>query len=163
MKRHESIRGYFAYYLYQAMKKDKSIYLVSIDLGYKMFDDLQKRYPKRVIVTGASEQAALGMAVGLAMSGKKVFVYTITPFFYRAFETIRNYIDHENIPVCLVGSGLYNDYKHDGYSHEANDIHQVMNLFKNIVQIYPAEKENIESYLQQILNDNKPTFLGLRR
>ena len=59
--------------------------------------------------------------------------------------------------------GLYNDYKHDGYSHEANDIHQVMNLFKNIVQIYPAEKENIESYLQQILNDNKPTFLGLRR
>ena len=42
MKRHESIRGYFAYYLYQAMKKDKSIYLVSIDLGYKMFDDLQK-------------------------------------------------------------------------------------------------------------------------
>ena len=163
MKRHESIRGYFAYYLYQAMKKDKSIYLVSIDLGYKMFDDLQKRYPKRVIVTGASEQAALGMAVGLAMSGKKVFVYTITPFFYRAFETIRNYIDHENIPVFLVGSGLYKDYEHDGYSHDASDINRVMSLFKNIVQIYPNDKENIEGYLNQIITENKPTFLGLRR
>ena len=32
---------------------------------------IYKKIPKRVIVTGASEQAALGMAVGLAMSGKK--------------------------------------------------------------------------------------------
>ena len=116
--------------------------------------DTQKKNSNR-----ASEQTSIGMAVGLAIVVKGFFLHN-NPFFffYRAFETIRNYIDHENIPVFLVGSGLYKDYEHDGYSHDASDINRVMSLFKNIVQIYPNDKENIEGYLNQIITENKPTF-----
>lgn len=163
MKLHDSMRGYFFYYLHQTMENDKDIYLICIDLGYKAVDELIKDFPDRVIVTPASEQSAVGLSVGLAMEGKKVFVYTITPFFYRAFETIRNYIDHEKIPVCLVGSGMNKDYESDGFSHEASDIYQVMDFFKNITKYYPSEKESIKSMLDMILEKNEPSFIGLRR
>ena len=94
MKRHDTMRGWFAYELYQQMKKNKNIWLVTGDLGYKMFDSIKDDFPDRFLNAGSSEQAMMGIAVGLALKGKIPFVYSITPFLlYRSFETIRNYIN----------------------------------------------------------------------
>jgi transketolase C-terminal domain/subunit len=82
---HQSQRGYFAGALYEEMKKDESIYLIIVDLGYETFDKHFKDFPDRCINTGASEQAAMGIAVGLALQGKKPFIYTISSFFMRIF------------------------------------------------------------------------------
>ena len=88
------MRKAFANELYKLMKENEDIYLVLGDLGYGWFDKHKKDFPKRVIDTGASEQAMMGIAVGLAMEGKLPFVYSITNFLlYRPFEWIRNYID----------------------------------------------------------------------
>jgi transketolase len=49
-------------------------------------------------------------------------VYSITPFvLYRPFEWIRNYLDHEKIPVKLVGGGRDKDYGYLGFSHWAEE------------------------------------------
>jgi len=160
---HNSMRGYFAWHLYDEMEINPNIYVITADLGYGMFDNIAANFQDRFINIGASEQTALDMAVGLAMSGKIVFVYTITPFFIRALETIRTYIDHENIPVIMVGSGRDNDYAHDGFSHDATDINNILNVFDNIKQYYPEEKEDIKDLLIKVINKKQPTFISLRR
>src|SRR3989344_6223554 len=94
--RHNSMRGWFAYELYKQMIKDKRIWLLVGDLGYKAFDYIKRDFPNRFLNCGASEQAMVGIATGLALDGKVPFVYSITTFLlYRPFETIRNYIDRE--------------------------------------------------------------------
>lgn len=160
---HDSQRGHFAYYLYEEMEKNKDIIVVTADLGYGMFDAIRDDFPTRFINTGASEQLMLDMACGLAIENKIPVTYTITPFYYRGFETIRTYIEHEKIPVKMIGGGLYKDYEHDGPSHHSDDIHKVMNVFNNIVQYYPAEKETVKEMLADMLRNNKPSFMGLRR
>lgn len=164
ISRHESIRGYFAYELHQQMSKDSSIWVVTGDLGYRMLDSIRRDYPDRFINAGAAEQAAVGMGVGLALMGKKPFVYSITPFLlYRPFETIRNYIHHEKIPVRLVGSGFFHDYAHDGYSHWATEQVGVMNLLRNIKAEYPETKEEIPELVDKMVKEDKPWYINLRR
>ena len=164
MKRHNSQRGYFAYELYEQMKIDKDIWLLVGDLGYKMFDSHFKDFPERVKNCGASEQAMIGIAVGLALSGKKVFCYSITNFLiYRPFEFIRNYIDHEKIPVRLVASGRGTDYLEDGITHHSEDARDIMDCFKNIEQYWPEVKEEIPDMVKEMLFNDKPGFISLRR
>lgn len=161
---HPSMRGYFAHYLYQQMKKNKKIYLITGDLGYKIWDRVRVDFPDRYINAGASEQAMMGLAVGLALEGKIPFVYSITTFLlYRPFETIRNYINYESIPVRLVGSGRERDYSHDGISHWPEEEKQVLNIFKNIKAVWPEKLEEIPKIIKKMVEIDKPWYLNLRR
>src|SRR6266436_5582720 len=101
----------------------------------------------------------MGIAVGLALEGKIPFVYSITTFLlYRPFETIRNYINYEKIPVRLVASGRGRDYSHDGISHWADEEKQVLAIFKNIKAVWPEKPEEIPSLLKKMINLNQPWY-----
>jgi len=153
------MRRKFATDLYELMKKDKNIILIAVDLGYGAFDKIRDEMPDQFYNPGAAEQAAVTIAVGLALSGKIPVVYTITPFLiFRPFEAIRLYLDHESIPVILVGSGRGQDYLGMGFSHDASD-HEILKQFKNINFIVPEESFN----LTEIIYSGKPTYLNLKR
>jgi transketolase len=161
---HDSIRGWFAAALYDEMEKDDRIWLLTGDLGWGMLDQIRDNFPDRFVNVGASEQLLVGAGVGLALSGKIPFCYSITTFLiYRAFEWIRNYLNHEQIPVFLIGSGYQDDYKHDGITHQPYEVYQVLNTLPNIRQHYPEHKENIPSQIKQMIKDNEPAFMCLRR
>lgn len=158
------MRRTFAKELLDHAMVDKNIILLTGDLGKGMWDEFKYVLPDQFINCGASEQAMLDMAVGLAYEGKTPVVYSITPFLlYRPFETIRTYIDHENLNVKLVGSGRDDDYKHDGYSHNAEDVSNVLRSLPNIVQMWPDKKEDIPSIVTVMVNNKRPTFISLRR
>jgi len=164
MKKHDSQRGWFAYELHKQMKKDKDIVLLCLDLGFGVFNDHFKDFPDRCFNLGASEQAGIGIAVGMALEGKKPFVYSIAPFLlYRPFEAIRNYIHYEKVPVCLVASGRGKDYLEDGYSHWSEEAKQVLDVLFNIEQYWPKTKEKIPAMVEKIIKSNKPSFISLRR
>ena len=81
----------------------------------------------------SSEQLMIGLAVGMSMEKLLPVCYSITPFLlYRPFELIRNYINHENFNVKLVGGGRDQDYGYLGFSHWAEDDESIMSNFKNI-------------------------------
>jgi transketolase len=164
MKRHDSQRGFFAYELYRQMKKNKDIWLLTADLGFGMFDDIQADFPDRFVNTGAAEQSLIGIAVGLALEGKIVFCYSITPFLlYRPFEFIRNYPHHEKIPVKMVGSGRGKDYGADGFTHHCEEAKQVLDCLPNIVQYWPKEKEEVPKIVREAIKSNQPCFISLER
>lgn len=158
------MRGHFAYYLYEEMLKNNNIYVVTGDLGYGMWDEIKKDFPDRFINTGASEQAMMGIAVGLALEGKTPFVYSITTFLlYRAFETIRNYLNFEKIPVRLVGSGRGKDYIHDGITHWPEEEKEIMSIFKNIKSIWPESLSEIPGLVKKMIKIDKPWYINLKR
>ena len=153
------MRKKFAYDLYNLMKDDEDIVLITADMGYGMLDRIKNDFPDRFYNVGVAEMAMMGIAVGMALEGKIPVTYSITPFLlFRPFEVIRNYINHESIPVVMVGSGRGSDYKDGGFSHYAGD-HDIMKQFKNISFLTPEEDFN----LREIIYTRKPTYLNLRR
>jgi transketolase len=158
------MRRSFADELHRQMKINDKIFLLVGDLGYKVFDEHFKDFPERSINCGAAEQAMMDIACGLAQDGKIPFVYSITTFLiFRPFETLRTYIDHENLPVKLVGSGRNDDYKHDGASHDATDVGLYLKLLSNIIQYWPKEPEQVSDMVKDMIENDKPSFISLRR
>ncbi len=161
---HPSMRGHLAYNLYHQMVKNPNIWVITNDLGYKMWDPVRQEFPERFINCGAAEQLMLGMAVGLALEGKIPIVYSITSFLlFRSFETIRNYIHHESIPVKLIGAGRDKDYIDDGISHWAEEDKQILAMFSNIKAIWPETIEEIPKVVDTMIKSNKPWYVNLKR
>ena len=150
--------------LFDEMKLNPDIYLITGDLGYGLWDDIMNEYPSRFFNVGSSEMAMMGMAIGLAMEGKIPFVYSITPFaIYRPFEMIRNYIDHENIPVKILGGGRDEEYGYLGFSHWASEDIAALNVFENLIKFKPHTQEELENAFRFAVNENKPTYINLKK
>lgn len=161
---HPSMRGAFGFALYNHMVKNQDIVTITGDLGYPLFNPHQEDFKDRFYNVGAAEQFMMDFAVGLALGGKIPVVYSITPFLlFRPFETLRTYINHEKIPVILIGSGRDDDYKHDGFSHYAGDDHDFLSHLENINSYWPETTEAMEKVLQQALVSGKPTYINLKR
>ena len=158
------MRKEFCDELHKSMAKDNRIIIIAVNLGYNFLDQIRKDYPNRFIDTGVSEQAAMGMAVGLVSEGKIPVVYTITSFLlYRPFEIIRNYINYYKYPVKLGGTGRDKDYSHDGMSHWSEDAKYFLDGFPNIVQFWPDNEGAITQIMNDFLYNQKPSFISLRR
>jgi transketolase len=158
------MRRAFADLLHQEMAKNKKIWVVTGDLGYKMWDQIRIDYPDRFINVKAAEQTMLGVGIGLALRGRLPFVYSITPFLlYRPFETIRNYLNHEKIPVKLVASGRDQEYSHDGFSHWANEDKKIMAVLDNIRTAWPETNEELPVLLAKMIREEVPYYLNLKK
>jgi transketolase len=155
------MRPLLAKLLYEWMKENSDVYVITADLGFKYWDKIKKDFPSRWRSVGASEQLMVGAGIGLALAGKIPVLYSITPFIlWRPYELIRNYIDFEKIPVKLIGCGFENDYQHDGFSHFGDPLrHQ----FKNINYYIPMIELELENDFTKFKNKDKPSFLCVRR
>jgi|TARA_R100000664_G_C2739995_1_gene128621 transketolase len=158
------MRKSFAKLLYNEMLNNQDIVLVTGDLGYGLWDDIRRDFPTRFHNVGSAEQLMMGVAVGMAMEGKIPVVYSITSFLlYRPFELIRNYLDHENVPVKLVGGGRDRDYGYLGFSHWAEDDKEIMGCFKNINVHHPENQEELEEDFKNLISSNEPHYINLKR
>jgi transketolase len=160
----KKMRKSFAATLHEKMKTDDRIFLIVGDLGFGLFNEIRKDFPDRFINANAAEMAMMGIGVGLAMQGKIPFVYSITPFLlFRTAETIRNYVNHESIPVKLIGSGRDDNYHEDGFSHFAGDDKDLLKILPNVKSYWPQSKEEIPDLVQVAIETPKPFYINLRR
>ena len=156
------MRKEFASLLHKEMSINEKIILLTGDLGYGLWDQIRLDDSDRFYNVVSSEQLMIGTAVGLAMEGYIPLTYSITPFvLYRPFEFIRNYLNHESIPVKLVGSGRDEDYGVCGFSHYACEDLEVMKIFSEIEVHYPQSFEDID--IKKFLYSNTPSYINLKR
>lgn len=153
------MRKYFFDILLTLME-NKDIYVIFVGLGFPRYDEFKAIYPDRVINTEVSEQTAIDIAIGLAHQGKIPFVYTITPFFWRAAESVR-LLAHDNYKVIMCGAGRNDDYKEDGFTHDASDIKGLMDLLS--ISSYFPEMDTLPEVLNKAIIIDKPLFISLRR
>lgn len=150
-------------YMLKVMRKNKDVFLLFGGLGWPRIDEFLKEFPDRAFNFEASEQTLLDASVGLAYAGKQPWVYTITPFYWRAAETIRTYISHEWLNIKLCGAGRNTDYsKSDGFSHDGKDIAKLLDILY-IEQLYPETNDDMRSMVDWMLQSKNPQFLSLRR
>jgi transketolase len=150
--------------LLNEMKSNPDIYLITGDLGYGLWDEIRDTFPNRFFNVGSSEMAMMGMAIGLAMDGKIPFVYSITPFaIYRPFEMIRNYINHESIPVKILGGGRDDEYGYLGFSHWASEDLTALNIFENLKLFKPHTQDELENAFNFAINNNSPVYINLKK
>ena len=158
------MRPFFVECIYKEMKKNKKIFVVVNDLGYGIWDKVRKDFPDRFISVGAAEQTLIGVAIGLALSNKIPIVYSITTFLlYRPFETIRNYLHHEKIPVKLICSVRVKDYIHDGISHWAEEDTEILKVLSNIKAHWPEDPKKIPQLVKRMIASDKPWYINLKR
>ena len=100
------MRTTFIETLIDLAEKDERIFLLTPDMGYSVLEPFREKFPSRFLNTGIAEQNTIGVAAGLAKSGKIVYVYSIIPFVtMRCFEQVRLYLAYNNTQVRLVGIG----------------------------------------------------------
>jgi transketolase len=156
------MRKHFVSILFEEMKKNDKIFLLTGDIGYGVLDCIRDAFPTRFKNVGSCEQLMIGMAIGMYYEGFIPICYTITPFvIYRPYEMLRNYVNYENIPIKLIGTGRDRDYTNQGITHWAEDDLLCLSPFGNIVKIKP-DILTPEIVKDMIYND-KPTYLNLSR
>ncbi|WP_150137730.1 transketolase family protein [Candidatus Enterovibrio escicola] len=158
------MRNSFVDNLVAAASCNKDIYLLCGDLGYGVLDKFAEQFPERFINVGIAEQNMTGMAAGLAMSGKKVFTYSIVNFaIARCLEQIRNDICYHNLDVTIVAVGGGLPYGTHGYTHLGVEDVSFIRSLPNINTYIPADRYELKHAMAQILGANKPTYLRLAR
>ena len=96
------------------------IFFIGSDLGAGTSDRFKAEMPERFFMEGISEAHIVGMAAGLALEGKIVYVNTIATFLTRrCFEQIVLDLCLHNARVRLIGSGGGMVYAPLGPTHEA--------------------------------------------
>lgn len=158
------MRHTFFNLLHAKMAEDPRLVFLTGDLGFGLIEPIQRDFPDRFYNMQAAEFTMVGAAIGMAYSGKIPIVYSITPFtVLRPFELLRTYINHENIPVRLVGTGRDDQYK-GGISHYAGDIKGFLDLLPRIRQHWPADAAALNNDLMtSFLYDAQPAFLSLSK
>lgn len=139
------MRKVFIDTLVELAKKDKRIFLLTGDLGFSVLEKFRDKFPDRFFNMGVAEQNMIGVAAGLAMEGKIVFVYSIIPFVtMRCFEQIRNDLCLQNLNVRIVGVGAGVAYGPAGATHHAIEDIGIMRSLPNMTIVVPGDPKETE-------------------
>lgn len=158
------MRKAFAKALYEVMEQRPDVWLLYGDVGYGVLNDIAKEWPDRCLNCGIAEQNMMGVAAGLALSGKTVFVYSIANFVtLRCLEQIRNDVCHHNANVKIVGVGIDRDYANAGYSHWGLEDGRIVECLPNIRVIEPTTAAAVSETVKQISMEPGPFYIRLRR
>ena len=156
------MRDAFVKSLLEEAKVDKNIILITGDLGFGVLDEFQKELPTQFINSGVNEQAMMGMAAGIASTGKRVFVYSIGNFpTLRCLEQIRNDICLMNNSVVVVSVGSGYAYGPQGYTHHALEDIAVMRALPNLEVVIPADPIETKLVTKFLAGTKSPSYLRL--
>ena len=117
------------------------IFVLDADLaGATKTDIFKKAYPNRHIDCGIAEANMMGIAAGIAATGKVPFASTFAMFAAgRAFEQVRNSIGypHLNVKIGATHAGI--SVGEDGATHQCNEDIALMRTIPGMVVINPSD------------------------
>lgn len=118
IKQNQDNRRAFVDTLLELMEKDPAVVMVTCDVGFNYLERVKEKYPDRYFNFGVTEQSTTLIATALALSGFKVYLYSMINFvLFRNYEMVRNGIVHHKANVKLLGVKGSSSYKFLGFSH----------------------------------------------
>lgn len=148
--------------IYQAALKNRDIFLLTGDLEHPSAKNFKQNIPGQHINVGMAEQNMIGIAAGLAMSGKKVFVLSIATFAtMRCFEQIRDDICYQNVDVTVIGDGGGYYYSKSGPTHNPIEDVAIMRVLPNMKIVAPADSKQARLLAEKIILQRGPFYLRL--
>ena len=158
-------RDAFSNALVEFGKDNKQVVVLDADLAKAtMSVRFRDAVPERFFEAGIAECDLVGMAAGLATTGKIPFACTFAVFAAgRAFEQIRNSVayPHLNVKICGSHGGL--SVGKDGAPHQAIEDLAVMASVPNMVVINPCDAVEMRAAVKAMIDYDGPVYLRLGR
>lgn len=160
------MRDIFLTQIYENMKTDEMIFLITADLGSPVIDRIKSDFPKRFLNVGIAEQNLINVSVGLSLEGYVVFAYGITPFVtMRCYEQIRVNMSilsaMRPLNINLIGMSVGTGYAMSGPTHHTLEDLSIMRVLPNIEIFSPSDNLLVKKYFQRSLKIKKPKYLRL--
>lgn len=158
------MRNAFFRALLELAAHDDRITLIVGDLGFSVVEPFAERFPGRFINVGVAEQNMLGLASGMALSGRVVFTYSIGNFpILRCLEQIRNDVCYHNANVKVVAVGGGFAYGSLGFSHHATEDLAIMRALPNMTVVAPGDPVEAGYATRALAAHPGPCYLRLGR
>ncbi len=120
--------------------------------------------PGRFVSAGIAECNMMGMAAGLAASGKIPLVSSFAVFAVgRAFEIIRNSIAYPNLNVTIIATHAGLSVGEDGASHQSIEDIALMRALPNMRVFVPADYYETKAIIRHAIELDGPCYVRLQR
>ena len=156
------MRSTFIKTLVELARERENIFLLTADLGFKLFDEFRYEFPERFVNVGVAEQNLIGIGAGLSLSGKNVYCYSMIPFLIlRALEFIRVDVCYQNLNVKLVGVGGGLTYGLEGMTHHAIEDIAVARALPNLTVAAPGDPVEARGIIRESVDYPGPLYVRL--
>ena len=146
------------------MCNHEDVVVVTADMGFSVFEGIQKRFPKRFFNTGITEQATTSFVAGLALFGYKVYFYAQAPFItMRCFEQVRLDIAYNLLDVKLIGSNSGFSLNQYGVSHFGLEDIALMKTLPNMTIFTPADSVEMNKVIDETYTITEPTYVRMTK
>lgn len=124
----------------------------------------KKAYPDKHFDCGIAEANMMGVAAGIATTGKLVFASSFAMFAAgRAFEVVRNSIAYPKLNVKIGATHAGISVGEDGASHQCNEDIALMTAIPNMTVINPADDIEAKAAVLAMADYEGPTYMRFGR
>jgi transketolase len=157
-------RAAFGEALIELGARDERIVTLDADLSKStMTAKFAKTYPSRAFNVGIAESTMIGVAAGLALTGRIPFACSFACFLVGRFETIRISVAYSQAPVKLVGTHVGIAIGEDGYSQMGIEDIACIRSLPNIPIVQPADEVETRQAVAYAVEHAGPIYLRLTR
>ncbi len=157
-------RAAFGEALLELGARDPRIVTLDADLSKStMTVKFAKTHPDRAFNLGIAESNMVGVAAGLALTGKIPFACSFACFVVGRFETIRMSVAYTNANVKLVGTHSGIAIGEDGYSQMGLEDIACLRALPNLPIIQPADETETKQAIAFAVEHQGPLYLRLTR
>jgi transketolase len=146
-------------------KKNEKVVVLDADLAAATKTGVfKKEFPERHIDCGIAEGNMMGIAAGLAASGKIPFASSFAMFAAgRAFEQVRNSIGYPHLNVKIGASHAGISVGEDGPTHQCNEDIALMRSIPGMMIINPSDAVEAEAATLAAAEYEGPVYLRFGR
>lgn len=156
------MRDAFVRKLTEEAATNSDVMLLVGDLGFGVVAAFGDAYPRQFLNCGVAEQSMVGVAAGMAASGRRPFVYSISNFpTLRPLEQIRNDVCYHGLGVTIVSVGTGLAYGSLGYTHHAVEDISILRALPGMRVFSPADARECAAAVEEILAFPSPAYLRL--
>ena len=146
-------------------REDENLVVLDADLAAATKTGIfKKEFPDRHIDCGIAECNMMGIAAGLALTGKIPFASSFAMFAAgRAFEQVRNSIGYPKINVKIGATHAGISVGEDGATHQCNEDIALMRTIPNMIVINPADDVEARAAVRAAYEHVGPVYLRFGR
>jgi len=146
--------------VYELAKTDDRIVFIGSDLGGGTLENFRKEMPDRFFMEGISEAHLVGMAAGMAMEGRIVYINTIATFMTRrCYEQIVLDLCLHKTQVRLIGSGGGVVYAPLGPTHQATEDLGILRTLPGMTIVAPADATEMRRLMPLTVDLQGPIYI----
>ena len=154
---------FFAIAMPEIAEYKDNLKLLTADVSYlSSMVRFEQAYPEKFLNVGIAEQNMIGIAAGLAMSGRCVFASTYASFIaVRSLEHIRQHLAHLQCNIKVIGTAAGVVTAKSGVSHWATEDIAFMRALPNLTVLSPADAYEAYIMAHWAASNNKPVYIRI--